>query len=76
MEAIALDVPKWEVCRLFSAMLQLVNAGSIGIQRCQDLSQPFLIHLQHMNLPHQSLANFRAASLLQEKVGHGPLPHC
>ena len=75
---------QWKVARNFSAVLQLVNAGNVGIERGpwmshrsshamsshDDVGHSFMLRLLCLAPVTHGLANFKAPSLVQAQVSH------
>ncbi|CAL5219116.1 g890 [Coccomyxa viridis] len=58
---------KWQVSRLFSALLQLANNGNIVILRGSNPGQPFQLRLASLEKKHQHFQDYRAPSFLQPR---------
>lgn len=58
-----------QVSRLFSALLQLANAGNLVIVRTDNSpAQPFALQLRSLDPAHAHFSDYRAPSFLQAKV--------
>ncbi|BDA41730.1 Condensin-2 complex subunit H2 [Coccomyxa sp. Obi] len=73
-ERVAHREHKWQVSRLFSALLQLANNGNVILLRGSDPSQPFSLRLASLDRPHQQFEDYRAPSFLQNKDLNAPEP--
>ena len=61
------DSQRYEVCRAFAAMLQLVNDGNVDVK--VDGSGSLKMELERTELRHKELySNYRAPSVLQEQT--------
>lgn len=78
---VSAQTSQWEVARNFSALLQLVNAGNVGVQRgpwpgadsathLQGTGHSFRLRLLCLAPAHQRLQGFLAPSLALQQVRH------